>query len=370
MPDVRGPALALARAARADHAWMRKALALAERGWGQTAPNPMVGAVVVRDGAAVGKGFHAKFGEAHAEVAALAAAGGRARGATMYVTLEPCNHHGKTPPCVDALIAAGVSRVVAAARDPGRESGGGAERLRAAGIEVEFGVEEKPARELNAPFFFAASGTTRPWVTLKLAVSIDGGIAGVPGSPRWLTGEAARKYVHRLRAQSDAIAVGIGTALADDPLLTVRQGRRPRVAPLRVVFDRSARLPLGSRLVKTARRVSALVMTEHADAGAVGALEAKGVLTERAPDMLAKLELLHQRGVRSLLVEGGSVLAGALLAAKVVDRLIIFQAPVLLGAGALPAFSGMPSASRLAVVERREFGEDLMTVYAVKAKDE
>src|SRR5208282_3700804 len=168
---------------------------------------------------------------AHAEVVALAESGERARGAELFVTLEPCNHQGKTPPCVDALIGAGVTRVVAAVRDPGRESCGGAERLRAAGIEVEFGVEEAAARELNAPFFFAATGATRPWVTLKLAVSLDGAIASSPAppgasastaSPRWLTGESARKYVHRLRAQSDAVAVGIGTALADDPLLTVR----------------------------------------------------------------------------------------------------------------------------------------------------
>ena len=355
--------------ARNERAWMRRALALAERGWGQTAPNPMVGAVVVRDGVIVGKGFHGKFGEEHAEVAALRDAGDRARGATVIVTLEPCNHQGKTPPCVDALIAAGVTRVVAAARDPGRESGGGADRLRAAGIEVEFGLEEAAARELNAPFFFAAAGAKRPWITLKLAVSLDGAIASAPGGPRWLTGDAARKYVHRLRAQSDAVAVGIGTALADDPQLTVRQGKRPRVAPLRVVFDRAARLPLSSRLTKTARRIPTLVLTDQADAAAVRALEAKGVVVDSAPDIVPKLELLRRRGVRSLLVEGGAVLAGALLGAKVVDRLIIFQPPVLLGAGALPAFAGVSGLERFTVVERKEFGADLMTVYSPTAND-
>jgi diaminohydroxyphosphoribosylaminopyrimidine deaminase/5-amino-6-(5-phosphoribosylamino)uracil reductase len=355
---------------RNERAWMRRALALAERGWGQTAPNPMVGAVVVRDGVVVGKGFHAKFGEAHAEVAALADAGERSRGAAVFVTLEPCNHHGKTPPCVDALIAAGVKRVVAAVRDPGRESAGGAERLRAAGIEVGFGLEEAAARELNAPFFFAAGGATRPWVTLKLAVSLDGAIAGVAGSPRWLTGELSRKYVHRLRANSDAIAVGIGTALADDPQLTVRQGKRPRVPPLRVVFDRSARLPLASRLVKSAKRIPTLVITDQADAAAIRALEARGVTVESAPDIVPKLEVLRRRGVRSLLVEGGSILSGALLAAKAVDRLIIFQAPVVLGVGALPAFGVVDPIERLTVIERREFGADLMTVFALTVSDE
>ena len=230
MTDTKVPA---STRERSERAWMRRALALAERGGGQTAPNPMVGAVVVRDGVVVGKGFHAKFGEAHAEVAALADAGDRARDATVFVTLEPCNHQGKTPSCVDALIAAGVSRVVAAARDPGHESGGGGDRLRAAGIEVEFGLEEAAARELNAPFFFAATGATRPWVTLKLAVSLDGAIAGAPAStdsPRWLTGEAARKYVHRLRAQSDAIAVGVGTSAAWRKTENTARSRRKSIA--------------------------------------------------------------------------------------------------------------------------------------------
>ncbi|MFI5233990.1 MAG: bifunctional diaminohydroxyphosphoribosylaminopyrimidine deaminase/5-amino-6-(5-phosphoribosylamino)uracil reductase RibD [Gemmatimonadales bacterium] len=370
MTDVKDPASARDRE---DRAWMRRALALAERGWGQTAPNPMVGAVVVGGGVAVGKGFHAKFGEAHAEVAALADAGDRARGATVYVTLEPCNHHGKTPPCVDALIAAGVRRVVAAVRDPGRESGGGAERMRAAGIEVDLGAGAAEARELNAPFFFAESGATRPWVTLKLAMSLDGAIAAAPGaagSPRWLTGEAARKHVHRLRAQSDAIAVGIGTALADDPLLTVRSGRRPRVAPLRVVFDRAARLPLGTRLVKTAKRVPTLVLADEAGTPAARGLEAKGVQVDCATGLLPQLEVLRRRGVRSLLVEGGAALAGALLAAKAVDRLVIFQAPILLGAGALPALGGVSEIKRLKVIERREFGADLMTVFSMNSNDE
>lgn len=345
--------------------FMRRALALAARGWGQTAPNPMVGAVVVRDGVIVGEGFHARYGEAHAEVVALAAAGERARGATIYVTLEPCNHHGKQPPCVDAIIAAGITRVVAATSDPNPVASGGSERLRAAGIPVEFGVEGDAAGELNAPFFFAARGATRPWVTLKLAVSLDGAIAGPPGAPRWLTGEAARKYVHRLRANHDAVAVGIGTALADDPALTVRHGKRPRIAPTRIVFDRSARLPRTAVLVKSAKRTPTMIVTDDASAPAASALEAKGVGVVEARALAVALTSLRSRGLRSLFVEGGAILAGSLLNAGLVDRLIIFQGPVLLGPGALSAWTGAPPIERLRIVERQSFDDDAMTVYAL-----
>jgi diaminohydroxyphosphoribosylaminopyrimidine deaminase/5-amino-6-(5-phosphoribosylamino)uracil reductase len=326
----------------------------------------MVGAVVVRDGTIVGEGFHERFGEAHAEARALAAAGDRARGATVYVSLEPCAHHGRTPPCVDALLAAGVRRVVAAVRDPGAESGGGLARLAAAGVATLVGVEEAAARELNAPFFFAASGAKRPWVTLKLATSIDGMIAGAVGAPRWLTGEVARRHVHRLRARADAVAIGIGTALADDPSLTVRYGRRPRVPPLRVIFDRNARLPLTSQLVKTARKVGVVVLAEQPDPGRAEALERAGVVVERAAGLAGALEVLHHRGVRSLFVEGGAGIAGALLSAGLVDRMIIFQAPTLVGPGAIPAWGSAPALGRMRVVERRDFGDDLMTVYAVR----
>jgi diaminohydroxyphosphoribosylaminopyrimidine deaminase/5-amino-6-(5-phosphoribosylamino)uracil reductase len=325
----------------------------------------MVGAVVVRDGKAVGEGAHERFGEAHAEIKALEQAGADARGADVFVTLEPCKHHGKTPPCVDALVAAGVRRVVAASRDPGGESAGGGERLRAAGIIVEFGLEEPDARELNAPFFFAAAQAERPWVTLKLAVSVDGAIADPSRTRRWLSGEEARRYVHRLRAQSDAVAVGIGTALADDPQLSVRHGRRPRVAPLRVVFDHAARLPLGSRLAKTARRVPTLVFAARATEAPGMELAKLGVQVVGVGDLREALQVLCRRGVQSLLIEGGAGLGGAMLAAGMVDRLIIFHSPVLLGAGALPAFGGEAAIERLRVVERREFGDDLMTVYAV-----
>jgi diaminohydroxyphosphoribosylaminopyrimidine deaminase/5-amino-6-(5-phosphoribosylamino)uracil reductase len=188
-----------------DSAFMRRALDLAARGWGQTAPNPMVGAVVVRDGVVVGEGYHARYGGDHAEIAALRAAGGLARGATVYVSLEPCAHHGKTPPCADALIAAGVARVVAAADDPNAKAGGGADRLRAAGVDVDVGVEEDAARELNAPFFHAFASADRPWVIVKLALSVDGAIADARRSAGWLTGPEARREAHALRARHDAV---------------------------------------------------------------------------------------------------------------------------------------------------------------------
>lgn len=354
-----------------DSRFMLRALALARRGWGTTAPNPMVGAVVVRDGEIVGEGWHARYGEAHAEAAALRRAGERARGATVYVTLEPCAHHGRTPPCADALVAAGVARVVAATRDPNPKARGGGERLRAAGIQFEAGVEERAARELNAPFFnrFASA---RPWVTLKLALSVDGALSDATGAPGWLTGPAARREVHRLRAGSDAVAVGIGTVLADDPALTVRAGRRPRVPPLRVVFDRQARLPLEATLVRTAGEAPTLVVAApDVDEARAAALAARGVELLRAATLAEALEALATRGVASLLVEGGARLAGALLESALVDRLIIFQAPIILGAGACSAFGSAPArrigeATRLPVLARRAFGDDLMTVYALR----
>jgi diaminohydroxyphosphoribosylaminopyrimidine deaminase/5-amino-6-(5-phosphoribosylamino)uracil reductase len=257
--------------------------------------------------------------------------------------------------------------VVAAIADPNPAKGGGAARLREAGIVVEFGLEEERAREINAPFLHWATGAGRPWVTLKLAVSLEGAIAAADRRPRWLTGEPARKQVHRLRAHADAIAIGIGTALADNPALTVRGVRKPRVAPLRVVFDRQARLPLGSQLVRTAGRIPTLLVTTSLSAPALEPLGRKGVVAVEAQGLEQSLQLLHGRGVRHLLVEGGAGLAGAFLAHNLVDRLVIFQAPVLLGAGALAAWSAVPPAvaetlPRWRVIEREEFGDDLMTI--------
>jgi diaminohydroxyphosphoribosylaminopyrimidine deaminase/5-amino-6-(5-phosphoribosylamino)uracil reductase len=356
----------------ADAVHMGRALRLARRGRGQVAPNPLVGCVVVRDGATVGEGWHRTYGGPHAEVEALRVAGDRARGATAYVTLEPCNHWGKTPPCVDALLAAGVARVVAAVRDPMPVAAGGAERLRAAGVDVAFGTLGDRAAELNAAFLFAAAGAARPWVTLKLALSIDGAVADHTRGPGWLTGPESRRAVHRMRADHDAVAVGIGTALADDPALTVRDVRAPRVAPLRVVFDRLARLPLGSALVRTARDVPvALVCGTDAPSERTAALAGAGVRVVESvtlADALAALRRDH--AVRALLVEGGARVSGAFWAADFVDRLVTFRAPVVLGTGAVHAFEGAPArragaAPRLAVVRARAYGADHMTVYGV-----
>jgi diaminohydroxyphosphoribosylaminopyrimidine deaminase/5-amino-6-(5-phosphoribosylamino)uracil reductase len=350
---------------------MHRALAEARKGWGHTAPNPMVGAVVVRSGEIVGAGHHTRYGAPHAEIEAMRAAGDRAAGATVYVTLEPCAHTGKTPPCVDALVAAGVARVVVATRDPNPEAAGGVERLRDAGIAVDVGIVEPEARELNAPFFHAFAAR-RPWITLKLALSLDGALADASGHSRWVTGEESRRVVHELRAGSDAIAVGIGTVLSDDPTLTVRDAPPPRVAPTRVVFDRQARLPLGSVLARTARDTPTLVIAESPGAARTAALEALGVRLLRATSLAAALESLLAAGVRSLLVEGGARLAGALIGTGTVDRLVIFQGSVVLGAGALGAFAFVPPneierAPRWRTLERREVGTDTMTVYAPPA---
>jgi diaminohydroxyphosphoribosylaminopyrimidine deaminase/5-amino-6-(5-phosphoribosylamino)uracil reductase len=350
-----------------DGAWMRRALVLAERGWGQTAPNPMVGAVVVRDGVLVGEGWHTRFGEAHAEVEALRAAGAQARGATMYVTLEPCAHHGRTPPCTDAILGAGIRRVVAAVADPNPVASGGAERLREQGVEVTLEVEGASARELNAAFLHAVA-SDRPFVQLKLALSLDGALADVARTPGWLTGEESRLEVHRLRAGSDAVAVGIGTALADDPLLTVRDVPPPRVPPLRIVFDTSARLPLDSRLVRSAREVPVLVVCWAPDPRHAAALEQTGVELLHAPSLSHALRALRARGVGSVLVEGGAALGTSFVQEALVDRLVIFRAPILLGGGAVNAFGGLPGATidgapRWHVVEGRRFGDDEMTVY-------
>ncbi|MDB4907565.1 MAG: riboflavin biosynthesis protein RibD [Gemmatimonadetes bacterium] len=352
------------RAVEADLRFLRRAVVLAARGWGQAAPNPMVGAVVVREGVVVGEGWHTRYGNAHAEVEALARAGEAARGAYAYVSLEPCNHHGKQPPCTAALIAAGVARVIVAARDPNPKASGGIERLRQAGVRVDV-IELPEAHEINAPFFHAFAGHERPFITLKLALSSEGAVAMPGDERRWLSGPESRAEVHRQRADADAVAVGIGTALADDPELTVRDAPPPRVPPTRVVFDRAARLPPGSRLARTARDLPVLVLAETPDPQGRAALEALGVTVLASSGLPGALRALRDRGIRHLYVEGGARLARALLDAAVVDRLVIFQSSVTLGQGALSPFPGdWPEwAARLPVVAQATFGGDEMTIY-------
>lgn len=346
---------------------MRRALTLARRGWGWTAPNPMVGCVLVRDGANVGEGWHGEFGGAHAEIAALNAAGERARGATAYVTLEPCDHTGKTPPCTRALVAAGVARVVFAATDPDPAAGGGAGRLRGAGIVVDSGLCADDATALN-PAFHSRFARSRPFITLKLAVSLDGAIAPASGSA-WLTGPQSVRAVHRMRSGHDAIAVGSGTAIADDPLLTVRGVRAPRVPPVRIVFDRRARLASRSRLVRSVRRAPVYLVTADPPPAAAHALAAAGVTLVPATTLGGALTRLAELGVDAILCEGGARLAGSLLTEGCVDRLVIFHTPVLLGAGAVGAVAfpdGVPrdEVQRWKPLAHTVLGDDVQSVYA------
>ncbi|HET9637392.1 MAG TPA: bifunctional diaminohydroxyphosphoribosylaminopyrimidine deaminase/5-amino-6-(5-phosphoribosylamino)uracil reductase RibD [Gemmatimonadaceae bacterium] len=349
---------------------MRRALALAQQGWGQTAPNPMVGAVVVRDGVVVGEGYHARYGDAHAEALALRAAGEKARGATMYVTLEPCNHYGKQPPCTEAILQARMKRVVIATADPTALAGGGARHLSDYGVEIKFGVEEAAALELNAPFFFAAKETRRPWVTLKLALSRNGKMNDPSGEQRWISNEQSRAEVHRIRANVDAIAVGVGTVRADNPELTVRGPIKPRVSPMRVIFDRSAETPLDTRLVTTARETPTVVFAHRPPVTRLAALHNAGVDVFEAEDLPQALEALRGFDVQHLLVEGGARLASEFLRQKLVDRLIIFQSPTDLDDNALSPFANLNGdyrdwLSSLPVVRRVEFGEDVMSAYAL-----
>lgn len=347
-----------------DEAWMHRALELAQSGWGRVAPNPLVGAVLVNDDIVVGEGAHREFGGAHAEVEALASAGVKARGGSLYVTLEPCAHHGKTPPCVDAIVAAGVARIAVAIRDPNPEARGGMEKLKAAGVAVDVGLLSSDATELNAPFLHGFR-SDKPWVTLKLAVSMDWAIAQASREPGWLTGPEARRRVHHLRAGADAIAVGMGTVMSDDPLLTVRDADPPRIAPLRVVFSRTGRLPLTSRLAQRTDEAPVLVFATQPDPNYEHALHSLGVEVVPAASLAEALRILRSRGVRSLLVEGGASLSSSLLEDDLIDRVVLFQAPVLLGEGALPALGpAQANVHRWRPLRSEWIGDDHMVVLA------
>lgn len=342
-----------------DVRWMARCLELARYARGRTAPNPIVGCVIVgADGGVLAEGWHRGPGTLHAEADALAKLGGRAPGATLYCNLEPCDHHGRTPPCAPAVIAAGVARVVLGILDPIAGHGGGARRIAAAGIEVRTGVREDACREANLPWLtWATRG--RPWVVLKAAVSLDGRVATAAGESRWITGSEARADGHRLRDELDAILVGIGTVLADDPRLTVRDvagGRDPR----RVIVDSRARTPVTAQaLARTAdaTRAPIVAVTGVAPAARVKRLAAAGAEVWTLPtDRAGKVSLPHllkrlaQAGVCSLLVEGGPRVHAALVAARLADELRLYQAPIVLGDG--PAWVSTFGLAKLARAPR------------------
>lgn len=346
---------------------MRRAVALAWGGWGRVHPNPMVGAVVLREGREVASGWHQEFGGPHAERMALDQAGAAAQGSTLVVSLEPCRHQGKQPPCTDAILAAGVRRVVIGQPDPHPDAGGGAALLAARGVEVEPAAWPE-AWHQNAPFFWTAAGRDRPFVAVKLATSVDGRIAQADGTSQWLSGPEARDWVQWLRAGFDALAVGGETARRDEPSLTVRGTVEPRVAPRRLVFSRSGVMPAGGSLANPAADPSVWLVRIGADAPTGGKVPpAGGHPTVTAPDLAAALRTLRTEGITTLLVEGGGRLAGALFGAGLVDRFYWVQCPLWLGDGARPAFHGIPEASlegvrRWAVAERRTLGNDTLLV--------
>jgi len=353
--------------------FMRRALELAERGRGLTSPNPMVGAVVVTPGGeVVGEGFHARAGAPHAEVEALRAAGARASAATLYVTLEPCAHQGRTPPCASAIVEAGVARVVAAVGDPNPlVSGRGFAELRRAGVEVVTGVAATEAERQNRVFLISMR-ERRPHVTLKAAMTLDGKIADVHGASRWITGEPARRHAHRLRSEADAIVVGVGTVLRDDPELTVRLGHPWPREPFRVVLDTAGRTPREARFVRagTAGRAVIAVGAE-APEERLRELTVSGATIVRCPTRDARIDLgallaeLFAREVRAVLVEGGGEVHAAFLDAGLVDRVAMFVAPLLVGGrDATPVVGGagreLKSAAKLGGFAVTALGDDLL----------
>ena len=359
----------------ADRAFMARALALAEHGLNTATPNPRVGCVLVKNGETIGEGFHARAGEAHAEINALVDAKSRGRdprGATAYVTLEPCNHTGRTPPCTDALIAAGVARVVAAMPDPNPHAAHGAARLREAGIAIEIGLAEREARELNAGFISRMT-RGRPWVRLKVAASLDGRTALASGESQWITGEAARQDGHRFRARACAVMTGIGTVRQDDPQLTVR-GFAVTRQPLIVVVDRHGETPPEARVLETG---NALIVT----AGGANPAWPRGVATVALPDadgrvdLAAMMQELASREINELHVEAGTGLNGALLAADVVDELLIYLAPCVIGdpARGVATFPGglarLADRVALTLQEVSHVGDDMRVRARIKHKE-
>ncbi|MEK6664275.1 MAG: bifunctional diaminohydroxyphosphoribosylaminopyrimidine deaminase/5-amino-6-(5-phosphoribosylamino)uracil reductase RibD [Pseudomonadota bacterium] len=355
-----------------DHRFMAQALRLAERGLYSASPNPRVGCVIVREGQVVGEGWHERAGTPHAEIHALQQAGERMRGATVYVTLEPCSHHGRTPPCADALIAADVARVVAAMRDPNPQvAGQGMARLARTGIQVEVGLMEQQALEMNIGFVSRMT-RGRPWVRLKAAASLDGKTALNNGVSKWITGSAARADVQHWRARSCAILTGVGTVLADDPQMNVREIETTR-QPLRVIVDSRLTTPPSAKILAGG---NALIVCATDDAAKTQALRSAGaevlVLAGRdgRVDLARLLQLLAEREVNELMIEAGATLNGALLNAGLVDELVLYLAPVLMGDAArglfaLPALQQMDQRKILAVQDVRLVGQDIRVMARV-----
>jgi diaminohydroxyphosphoribosylaminopyrimidine deaminase/5-amino-6-(5-phosphoribosylamino)uracil reductase len=356
-----------------DIVYMQQALRLAREGMGFVSPNPLVGCVIVKDGEVVGQGYHQRFGGPHAEVHALQAAGRRARGAVLYVNLEPCCHTGKTPPCVDAILDAGVGRVVAAVHDPNPlVAGGGVARLQQAGLAVTVGVCEAEARELNEAFYKYVT-TGRPFVTLKCAMSLDGKIATRTGASQWITSPLARQEVHRLRHASDAILVGIGTVLQDNPLLTTRLPDQQGVNPLRVIVDSTLRLPAQARVATVTSDCRTLVATTARAAPAQQRrLAEQGLEIVVLPayddgrvDVEALLAYLGQRQIASVLVEGGASLNATLLQRRLIDKVLCFIAPKIIGGDGLSVIGAcgierMDQVIGLRASSGRSVGEDFL----------
>lgn len=349
---------------------MRRALSLARKGIGKTSPNPAVGCVIVREGTVVGEGWHRKAGTPHAEVHALREAGPLARGADVYVTLEPCSHFGRTPPCADALVAAGVARVFVGMVDPNpKVCGTGGARLEAAGIRVITGVLNGECRLINEPFAKHVS-TGLPFLTLKSALTLDGKTATLSGDSRWITNDKSRRYVHRLRAMVDAVMVGAGTLLADDPELTVRHVKGKN--PLRIIVDSSLRIPHQARVLGDDLARGTIIATTSDDRDRIASLETRGAQVIRCAsdkgrvDLRDLMERLGARGIQSILLEGGSELAGAALRQGLIDKFILFYAPLFLGgADGIGLFGGasverMERAFRLETARVRRFGGDIM----------
>jgi diaminohydroxyphosphoribosylaminopyrimidine deaminase/5-amino-6-(5-phosphoribosylamino)uracil reductase len=345
-----------------DHAMMRRALALAERGLFTTTPNPRVGCVITQGESIVGEGWHERAGEPHAEALALRHAGARAKGATVYVSLEPCNHHGRTPPCAGALIDAGVARVVAAARDPNPPAARGGDALAAARIRFEHGLMQDEARELNIGFFSRVT-RGRPWVRLKVAATLDGRTALADGVSQWITSADARRDAHRWRARACAILTGIGTVKADDPQLTVREVDTPR-QPLRVVVDSRLEMPRSARILRGDR---ILVFAAHQASAPDNAELVVAPNAQGKVDLPRMLEELSRRGINELHVEAGFRLNGSLAREGCVDEFLVYLNPSFLGDGAqgmldLPAFASLQERLRLRIVSLERLGEDLRLV--------